>query len=184
MISDWSGAQEAFLNKTLLYRDEAVKKAIHQLAAPCYSLVLTSPQTALSVAHARKEMVKLALTGEGKVSSSTKRGVDGAKRKAVRGGEERIEISHEHRLKLTRLGWIRSYSQRTKARFRRRTFHEPNLIHWIKYMKSSASESIRNACFNLERLSRSFRLARPEISPLDRLWNVFDSDAELFMYRT
>ena len=81
------------------------------------------------MAHARKEMVKLALTGEGKVSSSTKRGVDGAKRKAVRGGEERIEISNEHRLKLTRLGWIRSYSQRTKARLRRRTFHEPNLIH-------------------------------------------------------
>lgn len=77
--------------------------------------MLTSPQTALSVAHARKEMVKLALTGEGKVSSSTKRGVDGAKRKAVRGEEERIEISNEHRLKLTRLGWIRSYSQRTKT---------------------------------------------------------------------
>ena len=36
----------------------------------------------------------------------------------------------------------------TKARFRRRTFHEPNLIHWIKYMKSSASQSIRNAYFN------------------------------------
>ena len=67
------------------------------------------------MAHARKEMVKLALTGEGKVSSSTKRGVDGAKRKAVRGGEERIEISNEHKLKLTRLGWIRSYSQRTKT---------------------------------------------------------------------
>ena len=57
----------------------------------------------------------------------------------------------------------------TKARFRRRTFHEPNLIHRIKYMKSSASESIRNACFNLERLSRSFRLAQPGISPLERL---------------
>ena len=77
--------------------------------------MLTSPQTALSVAHARKEMVKLALTGEGKVSSSTKRRVDGAKRKAVRGGEERIEISNEQRLKLTRLGSIRSYSQRTKT---------------------------------------------------------------------
>ena len=49
------------------------------------------------------------------------------------------------------------------------------------YMKSSPSESIGNACFNLERLSRSFRLARPGISPLDRLWNTFDSDAELFM---
>ena len=34
-------------------------------------------------------------------------------------------------------------------------------------MKSSVSESIRNACFNLERLGRSFRLARPGISPLD-----------------
>lgn len=112
MISDWSGAQEAFLNKTLLYRDEAVKKAIHQLAAPCYSLVLTSPQTVLSVAHARKEMVKLALTGEGKVSSSTKGGIDGAKRKAFRGWEERIEMSNEHKLKLTRLGWIRSYLKR------------------------------------------------------------------------
>ena len=51
-------------------------------------------------------------------------------------------------------------------------------------MKSSAYEAIRNACFNLERLSRSFRLARAGISPLDRLWNAFDSDAELFMYRT
>ena len=42
----------------------------------------------------------------------------------------------------------------------------------------------RNACFNLERLSRSFRLARPGISPLERLWNGFDSDDELFTYRT
>jgi len=61
-----NGAQEAFLNKTLLYRDEAVKKCIHQLASPCYSVVLTSPQTAFSVAHARKEMIKLTLTGEDK----------------------------------------------------------------------------------------------------------------------
>ena len=51
-------------------------------------------------------------------------------------------------------------------------------------MKSSASESIRNACFNLELFSRSFRLARSGISPLERLWNGFDSDAEHFMYRT
>ena len=43
--------------------------------------------------------------------------------------------------------------------------------------------SIRNACFNLERLSRSFRLVRPGISPLEQLWNGFDSDAELFMYQ-
>ena len=49
-------------------------------------------------------------------------------------------------------------------------------------MKSSASESVRNACscFNLEGLSRSFRLARQGISPLERLWNGFHSDAELF----
>ena len=51
-------------------------------------------------------------------------------------------------------------------------------------MKSSASESIRKACVSLEPLSCSFRLARPGIPPLDRLWNAFDSDAALFMYRT
>ena len=51
-------------------------------------------------------------------------------------------------------------------------------------MKSAASESIRNACFNLERLSGYFRLARQRISPLERLYNGFDSDTELFMYQT
>ena len=71
-----------------------------------------------------------------------------------------------------------------KAQFRRQTFHEPNLIHWIIYMNILASESIGNACFNLERLSRSFRLTRPGISSLEPLWNGFDSDAELFLYRT
>ena len=60
---------------------------------------------------------------------------------------------------------------RLKSRFRHRTFHEPKIIHWIKYMKISASESIRNACFNLN-------------SPLVRLRHCFDSDTELFMYRT
>ena len=35
-----------------------------------------------------------------------------------------------------------------KVRFRRRTFHEPNLINWITHKKSSVPESIRNACFN------------------------------------
>ena len=59
---------------------------------------------------------------------------------------------------------------------------EPDTLN--KYMKSSASEPIRKACFNLERLGRSFRLAQPGISPLERLWNGFDSDAELFMYLT
>ena len=56
-----------------------------------------------------------------------------------------------------------------KAWFRRRTFHEPNLIPRVKYMKSSASESVENGCFNLERLSRSSRLAQPRISVLERL---------------
>ena len=51
-------------------------------------------------------------------------------------------------------------------------------------MKSSVSESIKNGYFNLERLSRSFRLAWPGISPLERLWNYFDSDAELCMSRS
>ena len=55
-------------------------------------------------------------------------------------------------------------------------FSEPNLIHWIKYMKNSASESIRSTYFNLERLSRSFCLTRPRISALERLWNSFDSE--------
>ena len=58
----------------------------------------------------------------------------------------------------------------TKAQFRRQTFHEPNLISLIKYMKSSASESVKNGYLNLEWLSRSFRLAHPGISPLERLW--------------
>ena len=51
-------------------------------------------------------------------------------------------------------------------------------------MKSSASESIKNVSFSLERLSRSFCLARPGISLLERVWNGFDSDTELFVYRT
>jgi len=57
-----------------------------------------------------------------------------------------------------------------KAQFRRRAFHEANQIHWIKYMKSSAFESVKNGYLNLERPSRSSRLAQPEISALERLW--------------
>ena len=49
-------------------------------------------------------------------------------------------------------------------------------------MKNSVSESIRNAYFNLERLSCSSRLAWRGISPLERLWNGFDSDTELFSH--
>ena len=46
-----------------------------------------------------------------------------------------------------------------------------------------ASESIRNACFNLEQLSCSFHLGHLRIFPLKQLWNGFDSDTKLFMYR-
>ena len=51
-------------------------------------------------------------------------------------------------------------------------------------MKRSPSEAIKNGYFNLERLNRSFRLAWPGISILERFWNGFVSDAELFMCRT
>ena len=37
----------------------------------------------------------------------------------------------------------------TKAQFRRRTSAEPNQIQRIKFMRSAASESIRNGWFNL-----------------------------------
>ena len=50
------------------------------------------------------------------------------------------------------------------AQFRRRSFHEPNLIH-----------GIRNAYLNLERLSPSSPLAQEGISTLERLWDGFDS---------
>ena len=52
-------------------------------------------------------------------------------------------------------------------------------------MKHSASEpGLRNACFSLKRLSRSSYPAQPGILTLDPLWNAFDADAELFMYKT
>ena len=38
----------------------------------------------------------------------------------------------------------------------------------------------RNTYFNFTRFSRSFRLARPGISPLERLWNGFDSESRTF----
>ena len=53
---------------------------------------------------------------------------------------------------------------------RRSTFHERHFINWIKYTESSASESIRNACFNLEPLSCSFCLVWPDILTLECLW--------------
>ena len=62
-------------------------------------------------------------------------------------------------------------------------------MSWTKYlelsiMKSSASELIRNACFNLECLNCLPGPSQAGISILDHLWNGFDSDAELFMCRT
>ena len=51
-------------------------------------------------------------------------------------------------------------------------------------MKNSACEEIKDAYFNLGRLSRSFRLAQRGISTLEGLWSGFDSDSELFMSRT
>ena len=45
-------------------------------------------------------------------------------------------------------------------------------------MKSSASEAIMKASFNLERLSRPFRPNRPGILALEGLYNGFDSDAK------
>ena len=49
-----------------------------------------------------------------------------------------------------------------------------NIIQWIKYIKSSASELIRNACFNLEGLNRSCCPSKAGIltldRPLERLW--------------
>ena len=54
----------------------------------------------------------------------------------------------------------------------------------IKDVESLVSESIRNAKFNVELLSRSSRLAWPGISTLERLWNSFDSDAKLSMCQT
>ena len=49
----------------------------------------------------------------------------------------------------------------TKAQFRAQTFHEPNLIPWIKYMKSLASESVKNGYLNLEQLSPSSTCTLP-----------------------
>ena len=57
----------------------------------------------------------------------------------------------------------------SKARFRRWSFHEPNLIHWIKYMKSSASDSIQFGTAQLfftPSRAENFNCGRT----LERLW--------------
>ena len=47
--------------------------------------------------------------------------------------------------------WGRGGQRGTKAQFKRRTFHVPNLIPLIKYMKRSTFESIK---FNMCNLGR------------------------------
>ena len=54
---------------------------------------------------------------------------------------------------LEKLEWHIYLIDTGKARFGRRTFHEPNPIRWIKYVQSSVFKSIRNAYFKSERLS-------------------------------
>ena len=47
-------------------------------------------------------------------------------------------------------------------------------------MRNPAGESQQARHRRLQRLNRSSHLARQGISPLERLWNGFDSDTELF----
>ena len=63
----------------------------------------------------------------------------------------------------------------SKARFRRRTFHEPDLIHWIKFSKSSASG-------NLERLFQ-FGTAQPFFSPSSAGNFAFGATLETLWFR-
>ena len=63
--------------------------------------------------------------------------------------------------------------------FRFQTFHVLNLTHWIKYMKSLMSESIRDTYFNLEpfflpRLAGNF-------GQVALIWSSIDSDVKPFM---
>ena len=60
------------------------------------------------------------------------------------------------------------------------TFHEPHLIHWIKYERFGIWI---NAFFNLDWLSCSSCLARPRISTLDHFWNGFDLDGFIWDLR-
>ena len=59
----------------------------------------------------------------------------------------------------------------TITRFRRWTFHEPNLIHWIKYMKRLVwyLNQLGMPNFHLEQLSHSSRLVQSGILTLDWL---------------
>ena len=54
----------------------------------------------------------------------------------------------------------------------------------LVHEKFGVMNQLRNAWFNSTQLSCSFRQAWLGISPLERLWKGFESDAELFMYRT
>ena len=55
------------MDKTLLYRDEAIKKVTHKLASPGYGLIITSPQAAFMMAHQRKELAKLPVASNSQV---------------------------------------------------------------------------------------------------------------------
>ena len=65
----FTGAREAFIDKTLLYREKAVKRKVYVLSSPSYGLILTSPQTAFTLAHQRKELAKMTLPAEAEVQS-------------------------------------------------------------------------------------------------------------------
>ncbi|KAK3696874.1 hypothetical protein QZH41_003634 [Actinostola sp. cb2023] len=56
--------RDAFVNKALLYRKDAIKLSSHKLVRPIYSVMIASPQTAYAVGHNRKELIKLLLTQE------------------------------------------------------------------------------------------------------------------------
>ena len=92
--------------------------------------------------------------------------------------EKEKESSYEKTGKFGLKYWQRR-RKHSKARFRRRTSHEPNRIQWIKFMWSTASESIRNGWHNSDRLSRSSRLGQPGITAVDRLWFRRRSSHEL-----
>ena len=62
------------------------------------------------------------------------------------------------------------------------TLIEPDSLSFLTLINKVQSHSVgglRRPCFQD---TRSFRLARPGISPLERFLNGFDSDAEFLMY--
>ena len=90
-----------------------------------------------------------------------------------------------HHILLTRAKWsVHAPSRRRprwrlpKAKFKRRTFHVPNLIRSIKYMKTSTFESIKCDI-------HISNLGRPTWPTWEfRVWSDFVSNVELCPYRT